>query len=507
MKVTQKKFVYYEPLIGLEIHCQLKTNSKMFCSCPNTLGEGEPNTAICPVCLGFPGVLPVPNKKAIEWTLLVGLALNCRFLEMAKFDRKHYFYPDLPKAYQISQYDLPFCQNGFLVIELPGQRQKRIRIRRIHLEEDAAKLIHPKGTDFSLVDFNRAGTPLLEIVTEPDLSSAEEAATFMESLQRILRYLEVSDADMEKGQLRCDANISLAPSSSSKASDLNKVEIKNLNSFKALRNALQYEIDRQIEILTRGGKIIQETRGFNEAKGKTITQRSKEEAHDYRYFPEPDIPPFDFSQDEVWNLAQLKAQLPELPQDKRERFIKEYGLSSYEVQILVADKDLASYYENVCSELLAWEKIADLKDGAEFKKLAKMVANWIATILLGLLSEANLGVKDLKISPENFAELMIMLAKGVVSRPAARQIFLEMFKTGQDPSRILEDKGLHLVSDTQILEDQVQEVVKANQQAVEDFQKGKEQALQFLIGQVMAKIKGAADPKLVKEIILRIIKT
>ncbi len=491
----------YQPVIGLEIHCELKTQSKMFCGCRN-IQAAEPNTNVCPICLGMPGVLPVANKQAIEWTILTGLAMNCKISSFSKFDRKNYFYPDLPKGYQISQYDLPLCKEGFLDVEVDSQ-VKRVGIERIHLEEDTGRLIHPKGANYSLVDFSRSGVPLIEIVTKPDLSSPKEARIFTQQLQQILRYLEVSDADMEKGQLRCDANISLNKKGA-KNQKTAKVEIKNMNSFKAIEKALAYEIKRQTAILEVGGRIIQETRGFNEGKGRTVSQRTKEEAHDYRYFPEPDIPPLTIKKSQI---DKIRALLPELPQDKKQRFSKEYSLSPYDVEILTSNKDLADFYESVCSELLAWRRIVGPRRGIVFKRLAKMAANWVQGEFLRLLNETKTPISKIKLTAENLAELLIMIKKGTVNQLAAKKIFVKMFKTGKDPSEILQDQGLHLVTDTQILENIILEVASNNPKAVSDYHKGKKQALKFLMGQVMAQTKGAADPKLVKELLLQKLQT
>lgn len=542
----------YETTIGLEIHVQLKTKSKMFCSCPNVqtginadlpcrqagknADQGglleKPNIRICPICMGFPGVLPSPNKQAIEWTLLCGLALGCKVSSDSKFDRKSYFYPDLPKGYQISQYDLPFSKEGFLDIEVEG-KIRRIKIRRVHLEEDTAKLIHPSSTDYSLVDFNRSGVPLLEIVSEPDLASPEEARIFAQSLQQILRYLEISDADMEKGQFRCDANISLKKKDEKLGIP---VEIKNMNSHKALERALEYEVKRQTEILEGGEEVRRETRGFDESKQKTISQRGKEIAPDYRYFPEPDLPPILVTSDKgpfgkaqgrqeardkgqgihlrqgyggqagdkktaLFNIEDIKASLPELPLDKKRRFISEYGLGDYDASLIASDKNLANYYEEVMSELLSWEKIVGRKDGVGFRKAAKIVANWFSGEYLRALSESGQAISSSKITPENFAEFICLILERTISTPLAKQIFQEMFKSGKDPSVIIQEYGLHLVTDLQVLEKVIEEVISKNQKAVSDYKKGKMQALKYLVGQVMRKTSGAADPKLVAEIL------
>jgi aspartyl-tRNA(Asn)/glutamyl-tRNA(Gln) amidotransferase subunit B len=475
------------PKIGLEIHIELKTRSKMFCSCKNDPDEKHPNINICPVCLGHPGTLPVINREAVRKTIKTGLALNCEISRHTFFERKNYFYPDLPKGYQISQYSTPICKNGFL--EIDG---KKIRIRRVHLEEDTGRLIHEK--DYSLVDFNRAGVPLMELVTEPDIESPKEARKFAEELQLILRYLDVSDADMEKGQMRVEANISL---SSKKGVLGTKVEIKNLNSFKAVEKALEYEIERQRKILESGKKVIQETRGWDPAREITFSQREKEEAQDYRYFPEPDLPPLEITQEMV---DEIRAEIPELPRQKRERFKKEYNLDEKSIEIFVKNKDFGEYFEKVVSEFtpnLPKEKLL---------RLIKLATNYLTTDLLGLLKGASVSGEDFLITPENFAEFIELIDEGKISSKIAKIVLEEMFKTGADPSHIIEEKGLVLITDEAEIEKIVYQVISENQKAVSDFKKGKENALEFLIGQVMRKTKGKANPKIAKEILTRILK-
>jgi len=475
------------PKIGLEIHIELKTRSKMFCSCKNDPDEKHPNINICPVCLGHPGTLPVINREAVRKTIKTGLALNCEISRHTFFERKNYFYPDLPKGYQISQYSTPICKNGFL--EIDG---KKIRIRRVHLEEDTGRLIHEK--DYSLVDFNRAGVPLMELVTEPDIESPKEARKFAEELQLILRYLDVSDADMEKGQMRVEANISL---SSKKGVLGTKVEIKNLNSFKAVEKALEYEIERQRKILESGKKVIQETRGWDPAREITFSQREKEEAQDYRYFPEPDLPPLEITQEMV---DEIRAEIPELPRQKRERFKKEYNLDEKSIEIFVKNKDFGEYFEKVVSEFtpnLPKEKLL---------RLIKLATNYLTTDLLGLLKGASVSGEDFLITPENFAEFIELIDEGKISSKIAKIVLEEMFKTGADPSQIIEEKGLVLIADEAEIEKIVYQVISENQKAVLDFKKGKENALEFLIGQVMRKTKGKANPKIAKEILTRILK-
>ena len=481
----------YQPTIGLEVHVELKTKSKMFCSCLNDPNEHHPNVNICQICTAQPGSLPVINKEAVRKTIKTGLALNCQIPENSQFDRKNYFYPDLPKGYQISQYDKPLCINGFLKMN-----RKTIRIRRVHLEEDTGRLIHEK--DYSLVDFNRAGIPLMELVTEPDIGSAKEARKFAEELQLILRYLGVSDADMEKGQMRVEANISLSQISNLKSQILGtKVEIKNLNSFRAVERGIEYEIKRQAEILEEGGKIIQETRGWNDIKGITVSQREKEEAHDYRYFPEPDLPILHLGVADYLN--EIKTEIPELPQQRRERLMREYQLDEKSIEIFVFNKDLGEFFEKVVSELephLPQEKLL---------KLIKLATNYIITDLQGLLQKASITDEDFLITPENFAEFITLIDEGKISSKGAKMVLEEMFKKGGDPSQIIEEKGLIQVTDEVEIEKVVKEIISKNQKAVEDYKKGKETALQFLIGQVMAKTQGKANPEIVRENLIKIL--
>ncbi len=534
----------YEPVIGLEVHIELKTKTKMFCGCENGFGlESEPNIHICPVCTAQPGSLPVINFEAVKMVLETALALNCQISEVSKFDRKNYFYPDLPKGYQISQYDAPLSQNGYLDLSSVGNynetekseirnpkfetnlndqdaKFKRIRIRRIHLEEDTGRLVHPPGTDYSLVDLNRAGVPLMELVTEPDIHSAQEAKKFCQELQLILRYLGVSDADMEKGQMRCEVNISLRKitegrgngtrtdadvlrdSASSQRGSVplgTKVEIKNLNSFRAVERGIEYEIKRQEEALGFGEKIVQETRGWSEPKQMTISQRSKEEAHDYRYFPEPDLPPLEPRE----ILKEIKA-LPELPQGRRKRFSEEYKLTSEDIEVLVSRKELGDYFECAASELKDWAKTA--QPSIEPEKAVKLGANYLITELQKLLAQSDKAFGDLKITPENFAEFIKLTAQGVVSSSGAQSVLAEMFKTGADPSHVIEEKELGQMNDEQELELAVVETISQNPGPVQDFKKGKKKALMFLVGKVMAQTKGRANPQMAEEILKRRLK-
>ena len=491
---------------------QLNTKSKMFCRCAN-LNEDvnkEPNSTVCPICLGHPGTLPVANKQAIEWTILTGLALNCKVNSYSKFDRKHYFYPDLPKAYQISQYDLPLVYGGQL--EVDG---RKIDITRIHLEEDAGKLTHPKGKNYSLADYNRASSPLMELVTEPVIKTAAEAKKFCQQYQQILRYLEISEADIEKGQMRCEANISLQepkkwkykggckiePAGGYKLNP--KVEIKNIGSFKALEKAIEFEIKRQAEALDNKETLAQETRGWDENNQKTVSQRSKEEAQEYRYFPDPDISPININS--KW-LKKILADLPELPREKRERFKQQYGFSDYDAEVLTADKNIANYVEQVISELRAWMNALGRPWETAHRKLAKLTGNWVGTELFKYLNEGGQNIKKIKITPENFAEFISLIYEEKINSSAAQIIFKEIFTKGGDPGDIMEAKSLEQMDDDNELEKIIKDIIKNNSKAVSEYKAGKENAVQFLVGQVMAGTKGKANPQRAKELILKNIK-
>ena len=488
----------YIPTIGLEIHAELKTKTKMFCPSLNDPEEKKPNVNVCPICMGHPGTLPVPNIEAIKKIIQAGLALNCKIAEFSKFDRKNYFYPDLPKGYQISQYDKPFCEEG----HLETYEGKKIRITRIHLEEDAGRLIHPKDVDYSLVDFNRAGVPLMELVTEPEMHTAEEAQSFAEELQLILRYLGVSDANMDKGQMRVELNISLAPAGSKKLGT--KVEVKNLNSFNIVGRAAAYETKRQSELLDNGEKVIQETRGWDENGQKTFSQRLKEDAHDYRYFPEPDIPPIVINNKQsAINTEKLRSLIPELPQQKRKRFIEEYGIDTNLAEIFVKDMDIANYYEEVVSELLSWEKAQGHEEEKKDirQKLLTLAANYLTTDLRGLMSGDAMPISELKISPENFAEFVDLIHIGKLSSRGAKDLLPQMLKTGGDPHQLMLDKGLGQVSEAGELEVAADRVIAANPEAVTKYKSGNENILQFLVGQMMKETKGAANPQVAAEIL------
>jgi len=498
----------YETIIGLEIHAELKTKSKMFCSCENNSEGKAPNTNVCPICLAHPGTLPVPNQQAIEWTILSGLALNCQINSVSKFDRKNYFYPDLPKGYQISQYDLPFAYNGFLEVD-----DKKILITRIHLEEDTGKSFHPKGEAHTLIDFNRAGTPLMELVSEPVIENAKQAKKFCQKYQQILRYLEISNADMEKGEMRCEANISVQEKGKWKYENgqikaigkykLNpKVEVKNINSFKAVEKAINFETERQIEALKNNEEIISETRGWDENQGRTISQRTKESSADYRYFPEPDIPPLTISADLI---SKIKSKLPELPNNKKRRFIIEYGLSPDMVEILTSDKDLANWSENVISELDAWiEANGDEADRQE-KKLAKIAGNWITSELLKHFRINNENINDLRLTAENFAELVCLIYQNKINSSAGQTILEFMYNNGGDPTDIMEEMGLEQMDNSKELEKVIKKMVAENKDQVAEYKKGKTGVLQFLLGKVMAETNGKANPKVVKELLEKLL--
>ncbi len=478
----------YNVTIGMEVHAELKTESKMFCACKNGLGlEQEPNIHICPVCTGQPGTLPVPNRQAIEMVQRIGLALNCTINQHSKFDRKNYFYPDIPKGYQISQYDEPFCEHGTILVN-----GKSFRITRIHLEEDTGKSLHPSGADYTLVDFNRAGVALMELVTEADFENGKDTRAFCQKLRQTLRYLDASDADMEKGQMRCEVNLSLYPEGADRLSGT-KVEVKNLNSFKTVERAIECEIKRQTEILEAGKKVVQETRGWDEARGETVSQRKKESAHDYRYFPEPDIPPFDFSEEYITGLRRT---LPELPDAKAERFSNEYQLPTADVVILTEEKDFSAYFEEVASELA--DKKASGEMQAEVTRAVKLAANYMLTEIRKHLSERNEKAKDIPFTPENYAEFIALIADKKINSSAAQAVLAEMYQGGDnDPSHIVSRLNLAQVSDTGELEGVVDGVLAANAKSVADFQAGKENAFQYLIGQVMKETKGKANPEVV----------
>jgi len=494
----------YDIIIGLEIHAELKTKSKMFCSCANDPDNKTPNSAVCPICLGHPGTLPVPNRQAIEWTILTGLALNCKINRLSKFDRKNYFYPDLPKGYQISQYDQPLCYKGQLAVD-----GRNIDITRIHLEEDTGKSSHNKEKNYTLLDFNRAGAPLMELVTEPVIKDAAEAKKFCQNYQQILRYLEVSDADMEKGQMRCEANISLQVPGSWKYEDglikalgkhkLNpKVELKNINSFRAVEKAVNFEIVRQSALLDKGEDIAGETRGWDDHRSVTVSQRVKESSADYRYFPEPDIPAMEITDNQ---LADIESHLPEMPEAKKQRFMREYAYDETMAAILVSDKSLAAWIENVISELDAWIKASGDEARRQEKHLAKMAANWITGELLKHLNADNKKITDLKITAENFAELLSLIYEDKVNSSAGQKILEKMYWEGGDPTDIMQELGLEQMDNTEKLTEAVTKIIKDNPEQVSQYKAGKTNIIQFLIGKVMAETHGKANPKIVQELL------
>jgi aspartyl-tRNA(Asn)/glutamyl-tRNA(Gln) amidotransferase subunit B len=471
----------YETVIGLEVHTQLLTNSKMFCSCSTDYASAPPNTHVCPICLGMPGVLPVINEKAVEYTVMTALALNCTIPEYTKFDRKNYSYPDLMKGYQISQYDAPIGRGGWLTIDSNGIK-KRINLTRVHLEEDVAKLWH-RG-DYSLIDVNRSGVPLMEIVSEPEISSPEEARDYLMKLHSILRYLEVSTGNMEEGSFRCDANISIRPLDSKEF--LPKVEVKNMNSFKAVFQAMEYESRRQRKVLEEGGELVQETRGWIEEAGTTVLQRTKEYADDYRYFPEPDLPPLVL--DRAW-IEGIRARIPELPEARRDQFIAQYGLPLYDANILTNSKAMADYFEN-CVKLMDPSK-------------AKTVSNWLLGDFSRLLNATNTEIENVKISPKHLTEMLSLVNNGTISGPTAKAVFEEMFHSGKGASEIIAEKKLSQISDASEIREVVKQVMANNIEAVSDYSSGKQQALTFIIGQVMKATRGRANPGTVREIIIQ----
>ncbi len=474
----------YQTIIGLEVHAQLLTKSKMYCGCSADYASTPPNTHVCPVCLGMPGVLPVINRQAVEYTMMTALALNCPISGFTKFDRKNYPYPDLMKGYQISQYDMPIGLGGYLNIDVDGQR-KKIGITRVHLEEDVAKMVHVTGgvEDCSLVDVNRAGCPLMEVVGEPDLRSPTEAEEYLKRLRDILRYLGVSTGNMEEGSFRCDANISIRPEGSSELGS--KVEVKNLNSFKAVRLAMEYEEIRQRKALDEGKKLVQETRGWLDEKGKTVSQRSKEHAHDYRYFPEPDLPPIVVGRD--W-IEAVEKKLPELPEARRDRFMTEYWLSLYDAGLLTGSKAAAEYFEEC------------VKVNKEITP--KEISNWLLGEASRIINANNVDIDGFRkqVTPAALSGL-IQAAHGSINTATAKTVLEEMFKTGKTAPEIIKERGLSQISDTSELEKVVAEVIHSNTQAVADYRAGKEMAVKFLVGQVMKATKGRANPQLVNEVL------
>ena len=468
----------FEPVIGLEVHAQLKTNTKIFCACSTAFGA-PPNTHTCPVCLGMPGVLPVLNKKVVDFTLRMAVATHCEISRESRFARKNYFYPDLPKGYQISQYELPIAEHGFVDIETNGDL-KRIGITRIHMEEDAGKLGHDPDRPVSMVDFNRTGVPLIEIVSEPDIRHPEEAGAYLRQLRSIVRYLEICDGNLEEGSFRCDANVSIRPKNTGPFGT--RTEIKNLNSFKHVEKALQYEISRQKEVLLDGGQIVQETRLWDPDKNQTASMRGKEEAHDYRYFPDPDLLPLVI--DDAW-IDDVKKNLPELPEARKKRFMQQYELPSYDAELLTSDRELADYFEECTREFAN----------------PKKVSNWVMGSLLGLLNVQEKSIEESPISAVDLARLLSLEEEGVISGKIAKSVFDEMARTGKPAKQIVEEKGLVQISDSDALDEVISTIISNHPKEVEAYKNGKTKLLGFFVGQIMKKTRGQANPKLANELL------
>lgn len=469
----------YEVIIGLEVHAELSTKTKIYCGCSTEFG-GDPNTHCCPVCTGMPGALPVLNEKVVEYAVRAGLATNCEIARESKQDRKNYFYPDTPRAYQISQFDLPLCMNGCVDIKL-GESSKKIGITRIHIEDDAGKLIHDNYTGGTLVDLNRAGVPLIEIVSEPDMRSAEEAVAYVEKLKGILEYIGVSDCKMQEGSLRADVNLSLRPIGQEKFGT--RTETKNLNSFRSIARSIEFEINRQKEILDAGGIIKQETRRWDDEKGEGFSMRTKEEANDYRYFPEPDLMPIKLS-DEYINS--IRETLPELPEIRKKRYIEKIGLPEYDAGIITSSKQLSDFFEQATKEC----------------GNAKAVSNWIMTDIIRIAREKGIEYSELPFTPTQFAQLIILIDKGTISGSIAKKVFEEMIETGKDADKIVEEKGLVQISDESAIREVVDKIIAANPQSIEDYKNGKDRALGYLVGQCMKEMKGKGNPQILNKLIL-----
>jgi len=471
----------YEPVIGLEIHAEMMTKSKMFCGCRVVDSvEASPNSAVCPVCLGMPGMLPVINRRAIEFAMRVALALHCTIQTHNVFARKNYFYPDLPKAYQISQYEQPLATGGYLDIESEPDQIKSIGITRVHMEEDTGKLTHTENGGGSLVDFNRSGVPLLEIVSEPDMGSIKEARTYAAKVRQLLRYLSVNSGDMEKGVIRFEANISIRPVGQPELGT--RTEIKNLNSFRALTDSIEYEIQRQSDVLDAGDKVYQDTMGWNESKRKTFSQRGKEEAHDYRYFPEPDLPPL--SIDKEW-VDEVRAKLPELPDAKVKRYLSDFGISAYEAKVLTEDRTVAEWFDSV------------VESGGK----AGAVSNWMINVLFGLMNEHKIGIDELKITPDGLVALIDLIEEGVINNTTAKDVLAEMVQTGKSASEIVEDKKLAQISDDAEIGQIIAGVLKDNPDQVGAYLDGKESVRGWFVGQVMRATRGKANPAVVNKVL------
>jgi len=475
--------VRYETVIGLEVHAQLLTGSKMFCACPSPSPQSSPNSTVCPVCLGMPGVLPVINQHAVELTIMTGLALNCRIPQEAKFDRKNYHYPDLMKGYQISQYDLPLCRDGWLEIEAAGET-KRIGITRVHLEEDTARSQHmtnQAGESYSLIDVNRSGIPLMEIVSEPDIRSAEEARAYLTKLRQVLRYIGASQANMEEGNMRCEPNVSIRPLGESTLGA--KVELKNINSFRHAYDAIRFEVDRQTSLLESGGRVGQETRGWRDDMKQSVAQRSKEFADDYRYFPEPDLPIMVI--EGAW-VDEIRSRLPELPDARRRRFTEQYGLSEYDSRILTESRARADFFEATVA-----------LRSEETTRRAKLVANWIDGDFARLLNTARLEIQDSRVTPEALSQLLDLIDSAAISGKTAKDVFEKIFETGRLPAEIVEELNLGQLESADELLEAIARVIQESPKAVEDYKSGKETAMKFLVGQVMRETKGRARPDIV----------
>ena len=480
----------YETVIGLEVHVQLQTRSKMFCSCRADYQNAAVNSRVCPVCLGLPGALPVINKKAVEYTIMTGLALNCQIPGSSKFDRKNYPYPDLMKGYQISQYDMPLAVGGYLDIGVEDV-QSRVGIERVHLEEDVAKLQHfpaANGEPYSLVDVNRSGVPLMEVVSAPDLRSAEEARTYLMNLHSILQYLGVSTANMQDGNFRCDANISIRPRGGTEFGT--RAEVKNMNSFRSVYSALEFEAQRQRRVVEEGGSVTQETRGWVEERNVTVSQRSKEYAHDYRYFPEPDLPPLAI--DGAW-VEEIRGRLPELAPQRRARLVKQYGLPEYDASLLTGSKNMADYFEEAAKP--------SLQTRAPLDKFAKSLSNWMLGDLSRLMNLESLDLTEIKVTPAHMAELVELVASGSISNTVAKTVLEEAFYSGNSPGQIVQEKGYTQISDSQAVKSSVAEVIVANPKAVADYLSGKDSAIRFLVGQVMKITRGQANPEVANQLV------
>lgn len=468
----------FESVIGLEVHAQLLTSTKIFCGCSTKFGN-PPNSNVCPICLGHPGTLPVLNKKVVEFAVMLGLATNCSINERSIIARKNYFYPDLPKGYQISQFEEPICENGFIEIELEDKSKKKIRIKRIHMEEDAGKLIHDQGDD-TLVDLNRCGTPLLEIVTEPDISNAKEAYSYLSSLKQILTYLEICDGNMEEGSLRCDANISIRPKGTIELGT--RTEVKNMNSFRNVERAIDFEIERQIELVEEGGEVIQQTLLWNADLNEAFPMRGKEESHDYRYFPDPDLVPVVV--DEIWK-SELEKRLPELPQKRKVRFVTKYGIPEYDSEVLTSEKEIANYFEET----------------VKTTKNYKSASNWIMVDVLKVIKDEKISITDFKLSPENLGKLINLIDSNIISGKIAKEVFPEMLKSNVDPEIIVKEKGLIQITDSSEIEKAIDEIISQNEKQVEEYKSGKDKVFGFFVGQVMRATKGKANPQIVNDLL------